>query len=167
MSTAMPTVAHMITIPAVAQKRAGNFTIAEAKAISFAATAEAEQGLPDIPDGCEISDPKNSVYTVSCIAGAGRFGARATRSFRLIPEVENNGAGRRYQFETPLNFSGHQCPQGDEWGVYGYNDRNAAALGGACIPRPLWNRNKYLASTPSAWLYEANNFNGWGYHPEY
>ena len=82
--------------------------------------------------------------------------------------MEDGGSGgRTFQFETPTQFSGHQCPQTDQWGVYGYNDTWSASLGGACIPRSIWNENKYRDSNPDAWLFDVNNHNGWGYHPSY
>ena len=68
---------------------------------------------------------------------------------------------------TPTRFSGHQCPQQDAWGVYGYNDQYYDVLGGACTPRDIWNENKYIFSNPDAWLWDANGFNGYGDHPDY
>ena len=74
---------------------------------------------------------------------------------------------RVFSFATPTDYSGHSCPITDEWGVYGYNEVNSAALGGACTPLPLRDRQKYKDSDPDAWLYDANNFNGWGEHKDY
>ena len=72
---------------------------------------------------------------MSCTSGSGtRFATTVARSFRIIPQQEDGGSGgRTFQFETPTQFSGHQCPQTDQWGVYGYNDTWSASLGGACI----------------------------------
>ena len=83
-----------------------------------------------------------------------------------VDEVEGAATGREFQFETPTRFSGHQCPQHDQWGVYGYNDQYYEALGGACTPRDIWNQSKYQFSDPDAWLYDVNNINGWGHHPD-
>ena len=83
-----------------------------------------------------------------------------------VDEVNGAANSRTFQFETPTRFSGHQCPQHDQWGVYGYNDQYYEALGGACIPRDIWNQPKYQFSDPDAWLYDVNNFNGWGHHPD-
>jgi hypothetical protein len=31
----------------------------------------------------------------------------------------------------------------------------------------VWTQTAYQFSTPSAWLYDVNNYNGWGDHPDY
>ena len=31
----------------------------------------------------------------------------------------------------------------------------------------IWNQSKYQFSDPDAWLYDVNNINGWGDHPDY
>ena len=69
--------------------------------------------------------------------------------------------------ETPTRFSGHSCPYYDEWGTNGYNDQYYEALNGACIPIPVWTQTAYQFSNPDAWLYDVNNYNGWGMHPDY
>ena len=168
MGLAAPSMLEMSVAPFIAQKKAEHLTQAEALAVSFAGTAEANQALPSIPSGCSVSDPKNTVYTVTCTSGEGtKFASVVSRSFRIIPESEEGGGsgGRTFAFDTPTRFSGHQCPVYDEWGVYGYNEQWSNL--GACIPRSIWNQNKYLASDPDAWLYDVNNHNGWGYHPNY
>ena len=169
MGAAAPAMVNMTLTPIIAQKRTNHLTQAEATAVAFAATAEADQALPNIPTGCSVSDPKNTVYTITCVSGVeSNYGAVVSRSFRIIPEAEGSGSGgRTFLFETPERFSGHQCPQTDQWGVYGYNEANAQYLGGACIPRAIWNVNKYEDSNPDAWLYDVNNHNGWGYHSNY
>ena len=96
-----------------------------------------------------------------------------TRAFRLaVPDKGNDGVdgattGRQFQYETPTRFSGTQCPTYDPWGVNGFNDLYYDALGGACIPADGWNQTKYQFSDPDAWLYDINNRNGWGDHPDY
>ena len=30
-----------------------------------------------------------------------------------------------------------------------------------------WTQTKYQFSSPDAWLYDINNHNGWGSHPDY
>ena len=166
--TAMPMVAEMSIAPMQAQKRASNFAVAETLAVSFAGTAEAEQSLPVVPAGCAVDAPQNSVYKVTCVAGGGQYVQRVTRAFRILPEIEDGGSGSRvFAHDTPSRFSGHQCPVTDTWGVYGYNNTYAVALGGACKPQHIWNRNAYLASNPDDWLYDVNNHNGWGQHPDY
>ena len=160
---AAPSIVQMSLAPLEAQKRAQMFTQAEALAVTFAGKAEAEQSLPDIPSGCSVTDPIDSVYRINCNAGDGRFQSMASRSFRIAPEINDGGSGgRSFLFEPPTKYSGHQCPQNDRWGVYGTNTRTSA-----CKPQDLWTKEKYLASDPSSWLYDANNHNGWGNHPNY
>ena len=160
---------EMSIAPYLATKKAEHLTQAEAQAVAVAGTAEANQALPSIPAGCSVSPPVNSVYTVSCTSGSGtRFATTVARSFRIVPQQEDGGSGgRKFLYETPTQFSSHQCPQTDQWGVYGYNDTWSSHLGGACIPRAIWNENKYRDSNPDSWLYDVNNHNGWGYHPSY
>ena len=112
-------------------------TQAESQAVAVAGTAEADQALPTIPAGCSVSPPVNTVYTVSCTSGSGtRFSTTVARSFRIIPQLEDGGSGgRTFQFDTPTQFSSHQCPQTDQWGVsYGYNDTWSDSLGGCLHP---------------------------------
>ena len=165
---AAPSISQMAITPYVAQLQSVNFTEAEALAVTVAAQAEATSSLPNIPSGCSISPPVDSVYQVTCNAGDGRFGAVATRSFRILDEIDDGGTGGRvWAHSTPDKFSPHQCPTYDTWGVDGYNDQWAHQLGGACKPHAAWNRNAYLASDPDAWLYDINNINGWGHHEGY
>ena len=165
---AAPSISQMAVTPYVAQVQSENFTQAESLAVTIAAQAEAKSYLPNIPDGCSVPPPVDSVYQVTCNAGDGRFAAVATRSFRIIDEVSDGGtAVRVFASERPTKFSPHQCPTYDTWGVDGYNDQWAHQLGGACKPQAAWNRNAYLASNPDAWLYDINNINGWGHHEGY
>ena len=168
MGVAGPSVARMAITPYIAQQQSVNFTQAESLAVTVAAQAEASSSLPNVPDSCNVSAPVNSVYQVTCNQGSGQYGAQVTRSFRILDEINDGGAGaREYEFERPTKYSGHQCPTYDPWGVYGYNDEWSHQLGGACKPNDVWNRNNYLASDPDAWLYDVNNFNGWGHHEGY
>ena len=168
MGTAMPMVAEMTLAPMQAQKRAQNFAVAETLAVSVAGTAEANQSLPVIPAGCAVDAPQNSVYKVTCTAGSGQYIQRVSRAFRILPEIEDGGSGSRvFAHDTPSRFSGHQCPIHDTWGVNGYNNSMSVHLGGACKPNEVWSRTTYLASNPDNWLYDVNNHNGWGDHPDY
>jgi len=174
-ATASPGVVTMTLAPLEAAKRAENFGVAEAAAVVFAATYEGTLDVPENTDTCVAAarDGTENAYSVTCTHGTGKYVQSVTRAFRLavpdkgIDEVEGASTGRTFQFETPTRFSGHQCPQHDQWGVYGYNDQYYEALGGACTPRDIWNQSKYQFSNPDAWLYDVNNFNGWGYHPDY
>ena len=160
MGAAAPMVLEMSIAPVVAQKRAQNFGIAETAAVAFAATYE---GTLDIPENTETCTPAaregtENAYSVTCTHGTGKYVQSVTRAFRLaVPDQALNGTdgnanSREFAFETPTRFSGHQCPQQDAWGVYGYNDQYYEALGGACTPRDIWNENKYIFSNPDAWL---------------
>ena len=175
MASLAPAVANMSIQPFLAAKRAENFGIAETAAVVYAAKYEGTLDIPANTDTCIAAarDGAENAYSVTCTHGSGKYVQSVTRAFRLaVPEsevedTEGTVSGRTFQFETPTRFSGHQCPQHDQWGVYGWNDQYYEALGGACIPRDIWNQPKYQFSDPDAWLYDVNNFNGWGNHPDY
>ena len=187
MGIAMPMVAQMTLQPHMAQKRAENFSIAESAAVTYAATNEGAFSLAAVPAGCETSDLGDNAYSISCTHGENQFIQTVTRSFRLAlcdDNDGNNGHGnsggydcsnpggyannaRVFDYASPKKFSGHQCPTYDTWGVNGYNDANSKAMGGACIPAILWTQATYQASNPDNWLYDVNNYNGWGNHVSY
>jgi len=175
MVSASPMVMNMAIAPAEAAKRAQNFGIAETAAVVFAATYEGTLDIPENTDTCTAAarEGTENAYSVTCTHGNGQYVQSVTRAFRLavpdkgIDQVGGATNGREFAFETPTRFSGHQCPQHDQWVVYGYNDQYYEALGGACTPRDIWNQPKYQFSDPDAWLWDANNFNGWGNHPDY
>lgn len=175
MGVAAPQIANMSIQPFIAQKRAENFAVAETAAVVFAARYEGTTDIPVDTDTCvtEAREGTENAYSVTCTHGSGKYVSSVTRAFRLaVPDqdlVNGDGASvsRQFPFETPTRYSGHQCPPSDPWGVYGFNDRNYQALGGACTPKDAWNQVKYQFSSPDAWLYDINNFNGWGDHPDY
>ena len=175
MGSAMPMVANMAIQPAVAQKRAENFAVAETAAVVFAATYEGTTDIPKDTDTCLSSEREGTenAYSVTCTHGTGKYVQSVTRAFRLAaPEkdlVNADGAaqGRVFTYEKPTRFSGHQCPVHDPWGVNGWNDQYYKALGGACTPADAWSQTKYQFSNPDAWLYDINNHNGWGIHPDF
>ena len=175
MGSAMPMVANMAIQPAVAQKRAENFAVAETAAVVFAATYEGKLDIPSNTETCIASerDGTENAYSVTCTHGSGNYVQSVTRAFRLaVPDSDLDATsgtadGRTFANKTPDRFSGHQCPTYDPWGVNGYNDLYYDALGGACIPDAAWNQTKYQFSDPDAWLYDINNHNGWGSHPDY
>ena len=175
MGTAMPMVAQMTIEPMQAIKRAENFAVAETAAVVFAATYEGTLDIPRNTDTCVAAarDGTENAYSVTCTHGSGQYVQSVTRAFRLAVPDKGLGAateistGRTFQFETPTRFSGIQCPTYDPWGVNGFNDQYYEALGGACIPDDAWNQIKYQFSDPDAWLYDINNHNGWGEHPDY
>ena len=175
MAGAAAPVMNMAIAPAEAAARARNFGVAETAAVVFAATYEGKLDIPENTETCVAAarEGTENAYSVTCTHGTGKYVQSVTRAFRLavpdkgLNEVEGASTGRTFQFETPTRFSGHQCPQHDAWGVYGHNDQYYEVLGGACTPRDIWNQNKYQFSDPDAWLWDANNFNGWGNHPDY
>lgn len=175
MATAAPAVMQMAVAPAEAAARARNFGIAETAAVVFAANYEGKLDIPKNTETCvaAVREDTENAYSVTCTHGTGKYVQSVTRAFRLaVPDKGLEGTdaastSREFAFETPTRFSGHQCPQHDQWGVYGYNDQYYSALGGACTPRDIWNQSKYQFSDPSSWLYDVNNFNGWGDHPDY
>tara|TARA_B100000674_G_C37889988_1_gene938493 strand:+ start:807 stop:1352 length:546 start_codon:yes stop_codon:yes gene_type:complete len=174
-ATASPGVVTMTLAPLEAAKRAENFGVAETAAVVFAAQYEGTLDIPENTDTCIASarEGTENAYSVTCTHGTDKYVQSVTRAFRLaVPDkgldnVDLANTDRVFAFETPTRFSGHQCPQQDAWGVYGYNDQYYEALGGACTPRDIWNQSKYQFSDPDSWLWDANNFNGYGDHPDY
>jgi hypothetical protein len=164
----------MSLAPIIAQKRAANFGIAESSAVVFAAQYEGKIDIPQNTETCTASprEETQNAYSVTCTHGDGKFVQSVTRAFRLaVPDndLDGDGAdtGREFSYETPTRYSGHSCPYYDAWGTNGYNDQHYSALGGACIPIDAWNQTNYQFSNPDAWLYDINNYNGWGSHPDY
>ena len=170
-----PMLMTMAITPAEAAQRSENFAVAETAAVVFASTYEGKLDIPTNTETCTSQgrEGTENAYSVTCTHGSGKYVQSVTRAFRLaVPDAAINGvnandSGREFAFETPTRFSGHQCPQQDAWGVYGYNDQYYEALGGACTPRDIWNSSKWQFSNPDAWLWDANHFNGYGNHPDY
>ena len=175
MGAASPMLLTMAISPAEAMKRAENFAVAETAAVVFAATYEGKLDLPEDTDTCvsKLREGTENAYSVTCTHGDNKYVQSVTRAFRLaVPDTELDSSGgidtsRQFAYETPTRFSGHQCPTHDRWGVNGYNDQYYSALGGACIPYDGWNQTRYQFSDPDSWLYDINNRNGWGEHPDY
>jgi len=166
MGATVPMIAQMSIQPMIAQKRSTSFSQAESLAVTFAGNAEANQSLPDIPEGCSVSDPNNSVYSVTCTNGTGQFIASASRSFRILDEIDDSGSGgRNFAYETPEKFDPRECPTTDPWGVNGFNASGAYPL--PCKPFVIFNSERYHASDPNSWLFDINNHNGWGHHERY
>ena len=173
MGLLLPTLHQIAIMPATTQAKAANFQKAEASATIFRAKSIKDKALGPIPSDCTLKteDEDAFVYTVSCTKGEiNSVRATVARTFSLIesssmpPSIANET--RKFQYGTPegINFA-HQCPPGDEWGVNWWN-RTYPSLG-ACTPQAAWTKESYLASNPESWLYDINNFNGWGNHPQY
>ena len=175
MGAAAPSMMQMSIAPFEAQKRAGNLGIAETAAVVFAAQHEGKLDIPGNTDTCtsEARENTDNAYSVTCTHGSGKYVQSVTRAFRLAVPDEgldgDNGSGtvREFAYQTPTRYSGHSCPTYDRWGTKGYNDTNYDAHNGACIPLDVWTQSAYILSTPDAWLYDVNNYNGWGFHPDY
>ena len=75
----------------IAQQRASNFGIAEAKVVQFSAVNEGNEAI-DMKtfdkEQCELTEPEARAYTIKCWEGEGQFYMEAERAFRL--EVQNN-----------------------------------------------------------------------------
>ena len=174
MGAASPMLLDMSLAPIIAQKRATNFGVAEAAAVVFAAQYEGKTDIPPSSTGTctsEAREETENAYSVTCTHGDGKYVQSVTRAFRLaVPDSDLDGSGnteREFAFETPTRYSGHQCPIFDPWGTNGYNDQYYSALGGACTPTKAFSQTAYQFSHPDEWLYDINNFNGWGNHPDY
>ena len=175
MGAAAPMVMNIALAPAEAAKRADNFGVAETAAVVYAATYEGKLDIPSNTGTCtsEAREGTENAYSVTCTHGTDKYVQSVTRAFRLaVPEQELDSTGgsinsRTFAYETPTRYSGHSCPYYDEWGTNGYNDQYYTALNGACIPIAVWTQTAYQFSNPDAWLYDVNNYNGWGYHPDY
>ena len=176
MGASAPSMMQMSIAPYEAQLRAKNLGIAETAAVVYAATYEGKLDIPSNTDTCtsKIREGTENAYSVTCTHGTGKYVQSVTRAFRLaVPEDELDDTGngsssvREFANATPNRYSGHSCPYYDPWGTNGYNDQYYEALNGACIPIDAWTQTAYQFSDPDAWLYDINNYNGWGHHPDY
>ncbi|MFL0791464.1 MAG: hypothetical protein AB8E87_14755 [Prochlorococcus sp.] len=182
MGIAAPQIAQMSLQPFIAQKTAQNFGVAEAAAVTFAAQYEGGEEEPTAAGICIPTDLDNRSWQVTCTEGDGRFIAKVTRAFRLMTEgTEDSGQSdnysdkaRPYWLTTPKNHSSTECPETDQWGTKRTNRQNHETFGNdawgrgfACIPQAAWNPERYFASHPDNWIYDINNWEGWGPHPDY
>ena len=193
MGVAAPQIANMSIQPFVAQKRALNFGVAEAAAVTFAAKNEGATSLSSTPSLCDAPDPlSDGAYSITCTEGTGTpYVQTVTRSFRLQQCDDNdgnNGHGnsgghdcsnpgnggfvkdlRVFDFPPPPGFTGHQCLITDNWGLDtdAFDREKNKWKGKSCTPNAAWHNAFYLASDPNAWMYDINKHNGWGEHPDY
>jgi len=173
MGASAPMMMQMSIAPFEAQKRAENLGQAESAAVTFAAVNEGSDSFTDVPDNCDLGNPSNGAFTITCTVGEGtRFAQTVERAFRS--EIDSGSLGftgsqnvRVYPNATPMKYEPHQCPSNDPWGVIDTNDRWKKQWGwGACKPAVLWNEARYLESNPDDWLYDISEF-GYGSHPDY
>ncbi len=175
MGASAPSMMQMSLAPHEAQLRAKNLGIAESSAVVYAATYEGRTDIPSNTDVCtsEARDGTENAYSVTCTHGTGKYVQSVTRAFRLavpdkgLNESDGTSVTRTFANATPNRYSGHSCPYYDAWGTNGYNDQYYEVMNGACIPLDAWTQTAYQFSDPNAWLYDINNYNGWGEHPDY
>lgn len=131
MGAVSPMVLDMSMAPIIAQKRASNFGVAEATAVSYAAKNEGGITLTPTPDGCTVVPLEEQSYAITCITGINSFRQSVTRSFRLavLTDGEENSSG----YTAPVAYTpGTFCPLWDPWGIINYNDSHNVT----CIPVP-------------------------------
>jgi len=162
---AAPSLVDMSIAPFQAQKRAQNLGEAESNVVTYVAANEGQPTpVGSLPRGCIEDTLGNNSFEVTCDAGKGAYKQTVKRSYRRV--INSNGgntSNNGYRFERPKWIGGHQCPNVDPWGVNHTNRENEAKGKPACLPQILWSRGSYLASNPSSWLYDIDNFNGWGH----
>lgn len=167
MGTAMPMMTQMAITPTIAAKRAQNFATAESTAVAFSAANEGAASVGTAPDGCNLSPLGQNAWSITCEEGEDMYAARVTRSFRLMPEEDQQPPGRSFPYASPGGLGAHQCPNIDPYGVEGWwADTYKSALGN-CIPQAAWTKADYLNSNPDNWLWDMNNIRGYGNHPDY
>jgi hypothetical protein len=176
-----PMLMDMSLAPVVAQKRALNFGQAEAAAVSYAAANEfTEDDLLEPPSGCsnQALDAEGLSWEITCRAGVDtQFEQVVSRSFRVMPLRSEsldggtgaNGTGSNREFARAAipfkDFYHSHCYGDDPWGLDWF-DRHPN-LNQPCRPRATYTKQAYLDSDPDAWLFDINNWNGWGSHPDY
>ena len=165
MGITAPTILQMSITPVIAQKRAKNYGIAESAAAVYVAknvTATSDSLVADAPDGCTLDRSETPAYEIQCTEGINQFEQVVSRSF-IIKITNNNSASSGYQFDRPERIGDIQCPTGDPWGVNHTNEANAEKGEPACKPHVVWTKGNYENSIPENWLYDIDNFNGWGF----
>jgi hypothetical protein len=160
---AAPQVANMSIQPFIAQKRAANFGIAETAAVSFSAANEGQAALQQTPGGCTVDPLPSNAYTVTCIAGEGKYEQSVTRSFRLAPTA-TGGTDSRFQYPAPPGFTGIECHTWEQWGINSsaFDQATNTWVGKSCNPSETRARAWYNNSNPDNWIYNIDNYNGWG-----
>ena len=197
MASASPVLLDMAITPAIAQKRANNFGLAETRAVTFSAANEGETQLTgNTPEGCEVDEVGTLAYKITCTVGTDtQFVQSASRAFRLsVSDLScedgdgNNGHGnsdgydcsnpgnsgyagnvRVFDFPSPKGFTSHQCLPTENWGLDtpAFDREKNKWTGPSCIPGDIWHSAFYLNSDPNAWMYDVNGYNGYGDHPDY
>ena len=135
MGTLMPGVMTMAIAPSIAQVRANNFAVAEAKVVAFAANANVAYELPDVPDNCDINEQQTEI---SCTEGNGKYAMVAKRSFRLLDAGAAGNLGVYWDndldgFDDVTGLPTHywECYSG--WKGGGDTLKNNCTLGGQYV----------------------------------
>ena len=125
-----PVVATMSMQPFIAQKRASNFSVAEATAVAYAALNEGAPATTPVPEKCELlALEESSAFSITCSYGDAPYKQSVMRSFRLAAlEGGSNSSTITRREYTPGVF----CPLWDPWGIINYNDSHNVQ----CIPVP-------------------------------
>lgn len=167
-----PMLMDMSLAPVIAQKRASNFGIAEAAAVTYAAANEGATELTEVPNRCTRDDSNAPAFTIRCERGENQFIQTVSRSFIANPNSAGNGdTTRTFSYPPPPGYTGHQCHPWEQWGTNSpafskvFNEWN----GNSCNPPILFGNDstKYHASDPNSWLYDVNNYAAWGIHTRY
>lgn len=92
LGVAAPGIMNVSLQPIIAQKRAANFAIAEAAAVTYSDFAQDKLELPEPPTGCSTEKQEAYTYVVTCEYGDKAYKAEAARAFSLM---EPEGTGLR------------------------------------------------------------------------
>ena len=153
-----------------------NLGIVETSAVVFITIYKGKLDAHPTATKTYASSPREdteNALSITCTHSSGKYVESIARAFRLaVPDTVLNSidvadTDREFPFEAPTRCSGHQFPQQDTWGVYGHNDQHCVGLGGARIPRNIWNRSKYHFSDPDIYIFGVKNQNGYANHPDY
>ena len=174
MGVAAPSMVEMSIAPVEAQKRAENFAFAESAAVVFAAAYEgkADRDIPDPGQGsCTLDRSQKPAYTISCTHGNGKYEQTVERSFKGLTDGSSGGdSSRNYNVPFPtLGLTGTQCHTWEQWGIDtdAFDKETGTWVKKSCTPFLLRHSSYYRNSDPNNWLYDVNNFNGWGTHQNY
>ena len=167
-----PVVFDVAMVPVITQAKNANFQEAELNTVMFMTKSMKDKELAAVPEGCVLTeeDAELQNYTIACEHGSSpRVLGKASRSFSLF---DLNGTGsydnpdRSFAFATPERYSHVECPVNDPWGVMYYNEHLKAGHLDACLPAPIWSKERYLESNPDDWLYDLSD-HGYGRHPDF
>ena len=136
--TLMPGVITMFIAPILAAKRAENFSTAETSAVSYAASAHNNCKLPELPDGCELSQVQDRTYNVTCTHGEKTLRQSVNRAFTLLDEIASSLTvttdDDRDGFDDTTGLPTHYFQCYSEWTEVGTLKNNCELGGPYVIP---------------------------------